>query len=70
MTSVKALNLERASHLRDIERELIEKIKNDFTRNNANQYFILPEKNIELVIFNDPEGLLKPLFKYGDMDAL
>ena len=67
---VKALHFERAGDLRDIERELTIRIKNDFTNNTANQYFILPEKNREVVIFNDPDGNLKALFKYGDREAL
>jgi len=67
---VKALHFERAADLRDIERKLTTRIKSDFTDNTANQYFILPEMNREVVIFNDPDGILKALFKYGDREAL
>lgn len=49
--------------IRDIERELSMKIKNDFTVNNGNQPFILAGKLPELVIFNDPDNFLITLSK-------
>jgi hypothetical protein len=61
--AVKALNFERAADLRDIERDLIKKIRLDFSRNIGNQNFILAGKYPEVVIFNDPDSLLITLFK-------
>ena len=63
LEAVKDLNFERAADLRDLERELIKKIKMDFSSNTENQHFILAGKFPELVLFNDPDGLLITLFK-------
>ena len=63
LEAVKNLNFERAADLRDLERELIKKIKMDFSSNSENQLFILAGKFPELVLFNDPDGLLITLFK-------
>ena len=63
LKAVKDLNFERAADLRDLERELIKKIKMDFSHNIENQHFILAGKFPELVLFNDPDSLLITLFK-------
>jgi len=63
LEAVKDLNFERAADLRDLERELIKKIKMDFSRNAENQHFILAGKFPEMVLFNDPDSLLITLFK-------
>ena len=63
LEAVKNSNFERAADLRDIERELIKKIKMDFSRSIENQHFILAGKFPELVLFNDPDSLLITLFK-------
>ena len=61
--AVNALNFERAADLRDLERDLIKKLRIDFSRNIGNQNFILAGKYPEVVIFNDPDSLLITLFK-------
>ncbi len=63
LEAIKEMNFERAADLRDIERELIKKIRLDFSRNIGNQNFILAGKYPEVVIFNDPDSLLITLFK-------
>ena len=63
LEAIKDLNFERAADLRDLERELIKKIKMDFSRNVENRNFILAGKFPELVLFNDPDSLLITLFK-------
>ncbi|MEI7727621.1 MAG: hypothetical protein WCK09_21110 [Bacteroidota bacterium] len=63
LEAINEMNFERAADLRDIERELIRKIKLDFSRSIENQHFIVAGKYPEVVIFNDPDSLLITLFK-------
>ena len=63
LEAVKDLNFERAADLRDIEKELVEKIRVDFSIKTKNQHFILAGKFPEMVLFNDPDSLLITLFK-------
>ena len=70
LKDVKESDFEMKAHLRDIEKDLVTKIRNDFSIQTTNQYFIFPPKNIEFVIFNDPDGELKTIFKYSDWDKI
>ena len=63
LEAVKDLNFNRAADFRDIEIELIKKIKIDFSRSIENKHFILAGKFPEMVLFNDPDSLLITLFK-------
>ena len=62
---LKPIDWEREHDLQDIENDLVSRIRYDFTTSTANQYFIFPPKNIEFVIFNNPDDDLKSLFKYS-----
>lgn len=70
LKELKESDFEKKAHLRDIERDLVKKIRDDFTTNTANQYFIFPPKNIEFVILNDPDEELKAIFKYSDWEKI
>jgi len=67
---IKGLDWERERDLRDIEKDMVSWIRDDFSTSTANLYFIIPPKNIEFVIFNEPKEDLKTIFKYSDWDKV
>ena len=63
MEAVERQEFERSADLRDIERKLLYKIKNDFSSNTDDQHFILAGKMSDLILYNDPDNVLIALIK-------
>ncbi len=63
LQAIKNNEFERAADLRDLERQLLGKIRLDFSQITRDRFFILPSGDTNLIIFNDPESLLMNLFR-------
>jgi len=63
LQAIKNNEFERAADLRDLERQLLGKIRLDFSQITRDRFFIIPSGDTNLIIFNDPERLLMNLFR-------
>jgi hypothetical protein len=54
---------EKAADLRDLERILFQQVISDFSKATDYKFFVLLSKDSNEIIFNDPKGQLKEMFK-------
>jgi hypothetical protein len=63
MEAINNQEFEKAADLRDLERNLFQQVISNFSEGTDYKFFVLLSKDSNEIIFNDPKGQLKEMFK-------